>query len=99
MGNFGGLEEYTLRQGNVVFRGWDATRTEGLYYVPASGGAVTKIVTLGDPLDNGRTVIGNGGGFYQPPIQEQSPQLETSSPFAWTSTTRTSGRRVWGSTW
>jgi len=72
MGNFMGFAEYTVSGGNVVFRGWDATRRDGLYYVPASGGAITKIVAIGDTLPAGRTVIGNGGGFYQPPIQEGS---------------------------
>jgi hypothetical protein len=72
MGNFMGFAEYTLSGGNVVFRAWDAARREGLYYVPASGGTVTKIVATGDSLGDGRTIIGNGNGFFQPPIQAGS---------------------------
>ncbi len=63
---------YSLSAGNVVFRGFDQSGTEGIYLVPATGGNVTKIVAVGDTLSDGRTVIGNSGGFFQPPIQNNS---------------------------
>jgi hypothetical protein len=66
------LAAFTLNGGNVVFRGFDASGTEGLYMVPAAGGTVVKVVAVGDTLSDGRTVIGNGGGFFQPPIQTRS---------------------------
>jgi hypothetical protein len=72
MGNFTNFPRFTLSGNNVVFQGRDANQREGLYYVPATGGALTKIIAVGDGLGDGRTVVGNGTIFFQPAIQEGS---------------------------
>jgi hypothetical protein len=66
------VSDYSLSKGMVVFRGTDATGKQGLYLVPANGGSITKIIAIGDPLGDGRTLAGINGLFFQPPIQADS---------------------------
>jgi hypothetical protein len=63
---------WALSKGNVVFQGVDANGIEGLYLVSADGGTINKILAVGDTLPDGRVVAGNGGQFFQPPIQPDS---------------------------
>lgn len=62
---------WTVSAGSVVFVGTDAAGKQGLYLVGA-GGPISKILAVGDTLPDGRVVNGNGGGFFQPPIQPDS---------------------------
>ncbi|MBV8452643.1 MAG: hypothetical protein JOZ29_10265 [Deltaproteobacteria bacterium] len=77
-GNFqiygtGGISNgWTVSGGNVVFQGIDALGKEGLYLVSAGGETITKLLAIGDKLPDGRVVAGNGGRFFQPPIQPDS---------------------------
>jgi hypothetical protein len=66
------LSQYAVSGKYVVFRGSDADSRDGLYFVSTSGGPITKIVAVGDVLPDGRTVVGNGLRFHQPPIQIDS---------------------------
>ncbi len=54
----------------MVFLGTDADGRAGLYSVPAAGGAITKIVAVGDTV-NGLQITGSPG-FFQPPFQPNS---------------------------
>ncbi len=47
----------TLSAGEVVFAGTDADGREGLYSVPAVGGAITKIIAVGDSLGGGLVLL------------------------------------------
>jgi hypothetical protein len=50
-----GARSLAAGNGIVIFRGIDATGKLGIYAVRASGGAITKIIAQGDPI-NGTTV-------------------------------------------
>jgi len=61
-----GILPFSFSGGEVVFIGTDAgTSRTGIYSVPAAGGAIRKIVAVGDVI-NGRSFIQN---FTQPVIQ------------------------------
>jgi hypothetical protein len=66
------LSQYAVSGKRVVFRGSDADGRDGVYFVSTSGGLVMKIVAVGDVLPDGRTVVGNGVRFHQPPVQIDS---------------------------
>src|SRR5262249_1901989 len=49
-------QNYTISNGQVVFRGIDSANKAGLYYFSASAGPIAKIIAQGASLGNGRTV-------------------------------------------
>lgn len=51
-----GFDQIVASDGLVVFRGLDEAGRLGLYAVPEIGGAVTKIIAVGDPIGRGFTV-------------------------------------------
>jgi len=60
----GSVDTFGLSDGEVVFQGTDADNNAGLYAVSAAGGAITKIVAIGDTVGN--LQITGTPAFFQP---------------------------------
>lgn len=67
----GSPDTFAISAGEVVFLGTDADNRGGLYSVPAPGGAIRKIIAVGDMLDSRLQLNGNPS-FFQPPLQPNS---------------------------
>lgn len=55
---------------DVVFQAGDSQR-QAIYRVAATGAGIRKVLAVGDAFPFG-TVAGNGGAFFQPPLQANS---------------------------
>jgi uncharacterized repeat protein (TIGR01451 family) len=66
----GSPDSFGISDGEVVFLGQDEENRAGIYSVPATGGAITKIVAVGDIIGN--LVINGSPSFFQPPFQPNS---------------------------